>query len=300
MKIGEFSKINKISIETVRHYIDLGLVIPYKNKSQYEFNEKCQKELEDVLNLKSLGFTLNEIKSIFIYETLGKLSDSETNNVLQDIFTLKQKEIRGKINELVEIEAKLIKQLKNINIADSKRNFELGIDIKNLNLLSCINCGENLNLEEGNIKNNQIMEGKLKCTCGMEYGIESGILIVDKHSIRKGEGEYINIIEDYIKETDENYILNVRKGLDWVCNELLKIRFNNKVILEIGTGLGFLLRNLYDNLNDDSIYIAIDNNIEKHIYLKSVIERSKTKKNIIFICTDFKYIPIKKESIDLF
>jgi len=300
MKIGEFSRVNKISIETVRHYIDLGLVIPYKNKSQYEFNEKCQKELEYVLNLKSLGFTLNEIKSIFIYETLGKLNDAETNNVLQDIFTLKQKEIRAKITELVEIEDKLTKKLKNINIAESKRNFELGIDINNLNLLSCINCGENLNLEEGSIKNNQILEGKLKCSCGMEYGVESGILIIDKYSIRKGNREYRNIIEDYIKETDENYMLNVIKALDWIYNELLKVKINNKVILEIGSGLGFLLRNIYDDLDDNSIYIAVDNNIEKHIYLKALIERSKSKKNIMFICTDFKYIPIRNDSIDLF
>ena len=244
MKIGEFSRVNKISIETVRHYIDLGLVIPYKNKSQYEFNEKCQKELEYVLNLKSLGFTLNEIKSIFIYETLGKLNDAETNNVLQDIFTLKQKEIRAKITEL--------------------------------------------------------LEGKLKCSCGMEYGVESGILIIDKYSIRKGNREYRNIIEDYIKETDENYILNVIKALDWIYNELLKVKINNKVILEIGSGLGFLLRNIYDDLDDNSIYIAVDNNIEKHIYLKALIERSKSKKNIMFICTDFKYIPIRNDSIDLF
>ncbi|EOR25937.1 Methyltransferase [Clostridium sartagoforme AAU1] len=77
MRIGEFSKRNKVSIETVRHYIDLGLIIPYKNGAQYEFNEKCQKEIESILELKALGFTLNEIKSIFLYETLGKLSVNE-------------------------------------------------------------------------------------------------------------------------------------------------------------------------------------------------------------------------------
>lgn len=123
MKIGEFSKINKISIETVRHYIDLGLIIPYKNGAQYEFNEKCQKELENILELKSLSFTLNEIKSIFVYETLGKLSVTEKNNILHDIFTLKQKEINKKINELVEIDNKLIKQINDINEIEVKKKF---------------------------------------------------------------------------------------------------------------------------------------------------------------------------------
>ena len=300
MKIGEFSKVNKISIETVRHYIDLGIIIPYKNGAQYEFNEKCQNEIENILELKSLGFTLNEIKSIFIYETLGKLSAAEKNNILHDIFTLKQREINKKINKLVEIEGKLIKKIESINTVKVKRNFKLGIDIKNLNLLSCVICGQDLYLEEGNIKNNQILDGKLKCACGMGYSIKSGILIVDEYSEKDGSKVYNNVIKEYIKETDKNYILSVRKGLDWACNNLCKIDFNDKVILEIGTGLGFLLRNLYDNLNDSSLYIAIDNNIEKHNYLKSLIERSNLKKNIMFICTDFKYIPIKKKSIDIF
>lgn len=299
MRIGEFSKRNKVSIETVRHYIDLGLIIPYKNGAQYEFNEKCQKEIESILELKALGFTLNEIKSIFVYETLGKLSVNEKNNVLYDIFDLKQKEVNRKINELVDIESRLINKLKYINTTEIQKSFNLGIDIKNLSLLSCIKCGDELYLEDGNIKNNQILEGKLKCTCGMKYSIKSGILIIDDDFVKNSDEIYNLIIEDYIKETDERYILNLRKGLDWTCNELCKISFENKVILEIGTGLGFLLRNLYDNL-DNSVYIAIDNNIEKHNYLKSLIERSSFKKNIMFICTDFKYIPIKKKSIDIF
>lgn len=299
MKIGQFSKINKISIDSIRHYIDLGLIIPYKNGAQYEFNEKCQKELESILELKALGFTLNEIKLIFVYETLGKLSVNEKNNGLQDIFTLKQKEINRRINELVDIQSRLTNKLKYINKTEMQKSFSLGIDIKNLNLLSCIKCGDELYLEDGSIKNNQILEGKLKCTCGMEYSIKSGILIVDDEFVKNSDEIYNLIIEDYIKETDEDYILNLRKSLDWICNELCKLSFKDKVILEVGTGLGFLLRNLYDDL-DNSVYIAIDNNIEKHNYLKSLIERSSTKKNIMFICTDFKYIPIKKKSIDIF
>lgn len=299
MKIGQFSKINKISIDSIRHYIDLGLIIPYKNGAQYEFNEKCQKELESILELKALGFTLNEIKLIFVYETLGKLSVNEKNNGLQDIFTLKQKEINRRINELVDIQSRLTNKLKYINKTEMQKSFSLGIDIKNLNLLSCIKCGDELYLEDGSIKNNQILEGKLKCTCGMEYSIKSGILIVDDDFVKNSDEIYNLIIEDYIKETDEDYILNLRKSLDWICNELCKLSFKDKVILEVGTGLGFLLRNLYDDL-DNSVYIAIDNNIEKHNYLKSLIERSSTKKNIMFICTDFKYIPIKKKSIDIF
>ena len=70
-------------------------------------------------------------------------------------------------------------------------------------------------------------------------------------------------------------------------------------MLEIGSGFGFLLRNLYSML-ENNIYIAIDNDINKHIYLKSLLEKVNLNNNIILICTDFKKIPIKDEVIDIF
>ena len=300
MRIGDFSKVNNISIETIRHYMDLGLIIPYKKGTQYEFNTKCQEDLINILELKSLGFTLNEIKSIFAYETLGKLSNEEKDSMLNDIFKLKNKEINKKIDELINIKNKLIDKINTISETKVKSNFSIGIDIKNLNLLECINCGGKLDLEEANIKNNQIVDGSLKCSCGEKYSIRSGILIIQENLINKDSKKYENFIEDYIKETDENYISNVRKGLNWAYNKLCSIDFKDKVILEIGSGLGFLLRNLYDNLDSSSLYIAIDNDIQKHIYLKTLIEKSNFKKNIMFICADFKSIPIKRESVDLF
>ncbi|MEN8078040.1 hypothetical protein ABFP60_13830 [Clostridioides difficile] len=70
-------------------------------------------------------------------------------------------------------------------------------------------------------------------------------------------------------------------------------------MLELGSGYGFLLRCISGNLKSDSIYIAIDNNINRYLFLKDVIKNSNISKNVVFICTDFESIPLKSESIDI-
>ena len=64
MKIGKFGEVNNISIDTIRHYMDLSLIIPEKRRTLF-FDEYCQTDLELILHYKDLGFSLNEIKELF-------------------------------------------------------------------------------------------------------------------------------------------------------------------------------------------------------------------------------------------
>ena len=70
MKISKFAEVNNVSVDTIRHYMDLGLVIPEK-KEVTIFDEYCQKDIELILEYKWLGFSLNEIKELFLYKNLG-------------------------------------------------------------------------------------------------------------------------------------------------------------------------------------------------------------------------------------
>lgn len=81
MKISKFAEVNNVSVDTIRHYMDLGLVIPEK-KEVTIFDEYCQKDIELILEYKWLGFSLNEIKELFLYKNLGKSLDYEKDTFI--------------------------------------------------------------------------------------------------------------------------------------------------------------------------------------------------------------------------
>ncbi|MCQ6325313.1 MerR family transcriptional regulator, partial [Bacillus cereus] len=80
MKISKFAEVNNVSVDTIRHYMDLGLVISEKKGSHYFFDEYCQKDIELILEYKWLGFSLYEIKELFLYKNLGKSLGYEKDN----------------------------------------------------------------------------------------------------------------------------------------------------------------------------------------------------------------------------
>ncbi|QLY79873.1 MerR family transcriptional regulator [Clostridium intestinale] len=298
MKIGKFSEINKLSIDTIRHYMNLDLILPSKNGTQYEFDEACQKDLEDILIFKSMGFELKEIKSIFYYKRLASLTQYEENEYYKEIFESKYEEIDSEIELLLKNKGMLEEKISEISSKSTMAKRKIGIDIKVLSDLCCAKCRGDLSLVDGNIENNQVINGKLKCDCGEEYVIDDGILIVDTIQQEFEEIKQTRII-DYINNTNSNYLDNMYKGHEILYKNINLETYENKTMLELGSGLGFFLRRMYEHIPSTSIYIAVDHDINRHRFLKSALEKADEKKNIVFICSDFLNLPIKENQIDV-
>ncbi|WP_238883932.1 MerR family transcriptional regulator [Clostridium sp. YIM B02551] len=299
MKIGAFSKKNNITLDSIRHYINLGLLVPNKNGKQYDFDERCQLDIEEIMGLKALGFSLNEIKTIFFFKKLASLVKNEEKKYYKGIFKRKYNDISAELERLADIKNKLEEKLKTMELSEDVEQRKIGVDISVLNLLSCSLCNEGLSLTQASITDNKIIDGTLSCKCGKRYIISEGILM-DENKLANNEDFFKeSSIKDYILETSEEYLDNLYKTNEWLHRELDFNSFNNKVILELGTGWGYCLRSIYSELPESSTYIAVDRNINSHIFLKSILENLNYERNILFVCSDFLNMPIKNKSIDI-
>ncbi|MEM7033510.1 MAG: MerR family transcriptional regulator [Chloroflexota bacterium] len=81
-KIGEFSRLGQVTIDTLRHYDEVGLLKPVKVDSftgyRY-YSAKQLRPLHQILALKDLGFSLEEVARILQDE----LSDAELRGMLR-------------------------------------------------------------------------------------------------------------------------------------------------------------------------------------------------------------------------
>ncbi len=122
IRIGDFSKLSRVSIKTLRHYDEMGLLKPvavdlFTGYRYYEFDQLAQ--LYRILALKDLGFSLEEI---------GRFLDSDLSvEQMRGMLKLRQAEIRQQVEEEVARLARVELWLREIEQEDSMSNYDVVI-----------------------------------------------------------------------------------------------------------------------------------------------------------------------------
>lgn len=84
-KIGEFSKLNYVTVKTLRHYEEIGLLIPNEvdQWSGYRYYDVSQlKKMSRIIYLKKLGFSLEQIREMFEDGCQTRVSTSNASDCL--------------------------------------------------------------------------------------------------------------------------------------------------------------------------------------------------------------------------
>ncbi|MGM0396339.1 MAG: MerR family transcriptional regulator [Bacillota bacterium] len=299
MKIGEFAVKNKTTIDTIRHYMDLSLITPEKKGSFYEFDDSCQNDYNTVMSLKEIGFSLAEIQTLIIFERIGRHTAYSKRETYRAFFENKMKFIEKELNRLDAMKKKLRSTLDAMPLESSHDQVKTGVPLNVLPLLYCNKCQSSYVLSEGHVENGEIISGELVCSCSDTLQIKDGILFgegfLDPESCAAFDDSFI---EDYVQTTHIDYLKNLHMSLQWARNNYDFSNSENGVILELGSGRGFFLRNMIDLFTEKSLYIAVDHNPNAQRWLKKSVSDVIGNKSVLYICCDFQHIPLKPKSID--
>lgn len=130
IKIGDFAKLFDVSVKTVRFYEEKGLLIPdyvdiYSGYRYY--NEKNIEEMTVILNLKDLGFSLDEIKNYSKKDLEDKIKEyhHQIKSIHKKIHILKTfSEKEGSVSKMKKFipDERVIGKWKLLGIASDKED----------------------------------------------------------------------------------------------------------------------------------------------------------------------------------
>lgn len=297
MRIGEFSKKHNITRDTIRHYIDMGLLVSRKDGCHYKFDDTHSKDICKIIELKKLDFSLLEIQKILNFNRLAGENNKEYNKYYLNILQNKRQEILRCQEKYRQMECIIDNKIKVISTIEKDFTKKLGVPIDSLNILNCPICSKGLNVCNGNIENNMIINGDVKCICGYKALIEDGIYREEK-DCRLNEDRIVSKLE-FMKCASTEFINFYYDGMSEIIDRIKKHKTHPKYMMELEKCSGTLLMQYLEYLDRETTYILINEDKRRLEKIKNNIESDSTHDRFIFICTDYERIPIRDDSIDI-
>lgn len=97
MKIGEVARETGLSVKTVRHYHDIGLVVASRNQNGYRaYGAEQLAQLRFVSRCRALGFTLNQCAALLALNR----NDARTAAEVKALAAQQLSEIREQLQQL--------------------------------------------------------------------------------------------------------------------------------------------------------------------------------------------------------
>lgn len=297
MRIGEFAQVVGASIDTVRHYMDLGLIVPERQGTFFYFDKRCQRDFNRVIELKEMGFSLVEIKNMLLIMRFSKMASELEINHYQNFFRCKHDELLNKRQELDAQIQSISEKIERFKSAKVQKIHTIGFGLDALQLLRCPNCQSMLNLDRANIEKNVIISGQLSCSCGYQAELDDGIF-VDRQSMKRIIESDDSYFIRFIKQNSSEYLDNIYKAMEWGYRQIEEDKVEVGTVVELGVGNGIFLSHVIKALPQTTRYIAIDYDLNRLKYIKKMLERIDYQAKVNFICCDFTRIPLKHRSFD--
>lgn len=119
MKIGQFIAINQTTRDTIRYYIEEGLLAPTKEAGNYIFGNQEQDDFTNIKELQALGFSIKGIKEIKDNRQILGCGSQEQSSKNRKLVVKELERINVELTQLAIRQEKLEKILRQLNTKET-------------------------------------------------------------------------------------------------------------------------------------------------------------------------------------
>ena len=297
MKIGELARLNNVTIDTIRHYISIGLLIPHKNGSQYDFSPREAENLQYIQKLKSMRFHLKEIEDIMNLRRTSNWVEPETMKQYIHMLQEKSGELAAEQVAIKGAEELVAKELREFEGAGKPSRESQGVPIRALPYLVCPHCKKQLEVRNATFAYKYLYEGKLACSCGYQASIEKGILVTGNRYTAIYDSP--DVKRELYQTLTSDFLKCYQLAADQIQKDLGERELTGKVILEnFVNGYFYLYTHLHE-LPKDALYIIIDKYPETISMYKKLISALNLDRDILYIADASMNYPLAEHCVDV-
>lgn len=297
MRIGQVSEKYGISVDNLYYYIQYGLLVPPRPKSQYVFDEKTLEDLELVLELKGLDFSLNEIHKVLSLYRVSGLADAQDCRELREMFQEKQKACIQEKERLEAVIGRLSGKIQELSRRQGRQKERIGLPIRMLDLLCCPLCGGSLQISRVDMDLEYLYDGELSCPCGHQARVSEGILLTgnrEQSLFDKPDTE-----RELYKDLPPALLSLFERSYNWMGDRLKKMDLDGRVVMETYVNAWCFMHNHLHWLPPKGRYILVDKYPETLRMYKKIIEEQGFGLDILYIADSSTRLPLKEKCVDL-
>ena len=300
MKISEFARKYNVEISTVRYYINSQLLFPKVQNKQYRFDDRCETDMNIIVQLKDFGFSISEIRAILSLIHLSNLTALDDVTDFVSILEKKEVQLKAELDAMQKTHEELVGFISSLKIRRAQDDAAIvkGLPLCMLPLLICPDCGQPLELQKADIKGGEVMTGEVCCACGYHAVISEGIILCDDHE-EDTPFKWFNNVDSVYSATDEYsgvYRILLDKGALYMYQNMPESEFTQMVMFGPFT-CNCLLR-FCNDLDKRHTYVVIDPSLKRIKRLQDYLSDSGLQ--LIFMAGGIDEIPLRKGSIDIY
>lgn len=288
MKIGEFASYFHVKKSTIRYYTEIKLLFPDTSSTYPEYHDVCINDMTNILDLRDMGFSIDEIQTIKARERLLLHHSGDDNSINQKFFTDKIKDHQSTIETLKSKIDKI--EAYTCEPSPNTASKSIGLPFRGLDYFQCYKCQSKFSITDAIIIGQSIRSGRMSCSCGNAYLIHDGIVIPD---LTPGEIDIIKNQNYGHANLVTNNLIAMIKKCGQVTKPIIKSWDHTKGIIFTNSDIDIFLMELNDLFVDHGLYFFCSYDYKSLIELKKVFESKGLQGDFVFLYyTD--HVPLAK------